>query len=56
MMPALLALFGAMSVFSVSAGLLRILAWQDRRYSAQLAAEYRAYVMVEEAKREVRRG
>ncbi|CBA16048.1 hypothetical protein [Xanthomonas albilineans] len=55
MMAVFLAALGVFSILFFLAGVIRIFCWMDQRYAAKLQAEYRAYVMAEEAKREFQR-
>ncbi|KAB7775662.1 MULTISPECIES: hypothetical protein [Xanthomonas] len=49
------AILAVLALYFLFRGFRAYLRWSDRRFDQQLEAEFRAFCMVEEAKREVRR-
>lgn len=49
------AVLGLLAGLLILRGIIALLRWDDRRFAQQLDADFRAHVMVEEAKREVSR-
>ncbi|UYK74739.1 hypothetical protein [Xanthomonas sacchari] len=52
---ACMAAVGILALGLLVRGIVALLRWDDRRFAQQLDADFRAHVMVEEAKREVSR-
>ncbi|QSQ54078.1 hypothetical protein ISN36_07815 [Xanthomonas translucens pv. undulosa] len=46
---------GVLAIYLIFRGLFALLRWEERRFAQQLEADFRAFVMVEEAKRQFRR-
>ncbi|WP_295964363.1 hypothetical protein [uncultured Xanthomonas sp.] len=47
------AILGVLAVYFLFRGFVAYLRWSDERFQRQLEADFRAHVLVEEAKREV---